>query len=53
MDLEETKARNDCAGKGQQQFNWTTNWAPANSNTYIVALQVAGDDKKGTQCLGI
>jgi hypothetical protein len=25
MDLEETKARNDCAGKGQQQFNRPTN----------------------------
>jgi hypothetical protein len=22
MDLEETEARNDCAGKDQQQFNW-------------------------------
>jgi hypothetical protein len=22
MDLEETEARNDCAGEGQQQFNW-------------------------------
>jgi hypothetical protein len=24
MDLEETEARNDCAGEGQQQFNRTT-----------------------------
>jgi hypothetical protein len=22
MDLVETEARNDCAGEGQQQFNW-------------------------------
>jgi hypothetical protein len=25
MDLEETEARNECAGEGQQQFNWPTN----------------------------
>jgi hypothetical protein len=24
MDLEETEARNYCAGEGQQQFNWPT-----------------------------
>jgi hypothetical protein len=31
MDLEETEARNDCAGEGQQQFNrptegWVSQW---------------------------
>jgi hypothetical protein len=25
MDLEETEAKNDCAGEGQQQFNRLTN----------------------------
>jgi hypothetical protein len=25
MDLEKIEARNDCAGKGQQQFNWPNN----------------------------
>jgi hypothetical protein len=36
MDLQETEARNDCAGKGQQQLNRPTNqrevnvrWSPA------------------------
>jgi hypothetical protein len=24
MDLEETEARNDCAGEGKEQFNWPT-----------------------------
>jgi hypothetical protein len=29
MDLEETEARNDCAGEGQQQINQTIwSWAP-------------------------
>jgi hypothetical protein len=26
MDLEETEARNDCAGEGQKQFNPETDW---------------------------
>jgi hypothetical protein len=26
MDLEETEARNDCAGKDQQQSNWKTDF---------------------------
>jgi hypothetical protein len=27
MDLEETEARNDCAGEGQHQFNQPTDWS--------------------------
>jgi hypothetical protein len=28
MDLKETVARNDCAGEGQQRFNWPTKANP-------------------------
>jgi hypothetical protein len=36
MDLEETEARNDCAGEGQQQFNRPTE---ANQSTVIKNLE--------------
>jgi hypothetical protein len=28
MDLKEIEARNDCAGEGQKEFHWLSEWVP-------------------------
>jgi hypothetical protein len=56
VDLEETEARNNCAGEGQHKFNLPTDKyegvlrVEAGSNTSTIALRVVGGDEKGTQC---
>jgi hypothetical protein len=47
MDLEETEARNDCAGEDQQQFNRQTD-RDGSGVPSTVTLRVVGGDKKGT-----
>jgi hypothetical protein len=44
MDLEETEARNDCAGEGQQQFNRLT-------DPVFKGLTVLSDNKKSQRAL--
>jgi hypothetical protein len=55
-DLEETEAKNDCAGNDQHQFNrpkiiLNVPCVWAGSNTSTVAPRVAGGDENGIQCL--
>jgi hypothetical protein len=53
MDLEETEARNDCAGEVSSNLTDRPTREEVDSNTYTVTLRVVGGDEKGTPCLGV